>query len=54
MSDVMVFHEAICRCDRCKGTTDKEKLCPACKRLDDEIDKIKAEQRASAKEDSHD
>jgi len=38
----MKLHEAICRCATCKGTTDKNKLCPSCKLLEDLIDQLPA------------
>lgn len=34
------MHEAICRCPTCKGETNKSKLCPPCKQLDDIIDAL--------------
>ena len=32
------LHEAICRCQTCQGSTDRKKLCPSCKLLDDLLD----------------
>ena len=32
------IHEAICRCPKCKGETNPEKLCTACALLDDLLD----------------
>ncbi len=37
----MALHEAICRCPKCKGTTDKPKLCPTCAETDAAIDAMK-------------
>jgi hypothetical protein len=37
---ILALHEAICRCPKCKGTTDKLKLCAECTRRDTEIDAI--------------
>ena len=38
-------HKAICECKTCKGATDKKKLCPPCKVLDDLVDSLTDEKQ---------
>lgn len=40
-SSILALHEAVCRCPKCKGTTDKAKMCKACLLRDAEIDAIR-------------
>jgi len=39
----MALHESICRCPKCKGTTDKARLCPTCAETDAAIDAMTAD-----------
>ena len=34
---LMMLHEAICRCEKCKGSVDYTSLCRICRHREDEI-----------------
>ncbi len=36
----LALHEVICRCPKCKGSTDRTVLCPVCAAIDDHIDSL--------------
>jgi hypothetical protein len=42
------LHEAICRCENCRGTCDRARLCERCKRWDRELDGAKKEKFVGA------